>query len=50
MEEEKDKPKVTDKETIKPAGGKQEELSEKELEKAAGGAIDAFIKIEGVQE
>jgi hypothetical protein len=40
MAEEKDKPKVTDQETITPGGkkGEEEELSEKELDKAAGGS------------
>jgi hypothetical protein len=41
MAEEKDKPKVTDQETIRPGGKKreEEELSEKDLEKAAGGTM-----------
>jgi hypothetical protein len=37
MAEEKNKPKAIDQETVKPTGGKREELSEKDLDKAAGG-------------
>jgi hypothetical protein len=46
MAEEKDKSKVTDQETITPAGGKEDELSEKELEEAAGGG-KVFPKVVG---
>ena len=37
MAEEKDKPTVKDQETVEPASGK-EELSEKDLDKTAGGS------------
>jgi hypothetical protein len=42
MAKEKEKPKAKDKKTIKPAEGKKDELSEKDLSKASGGAL--FIK------
>jgi hypothetical protein len=38
MADEKEKAIEKDQETIKPAGGKKEELSEKDLDKASGGA------------
>ncbi len=37
MSEEKDKAIEKDQQTILPAGGKQDELSEKDLDKASGG-------------
>jgi len=43
MTEEKEK--VQDQETTKPGDGKQAELSEQDLEKAAGGAFNAFINM-----
>jgi len=48
MAEEKEKAIAKDQETIESGEDKQAELSEKDLEKAAGGAYDAFIKIEGM--
>ena len=45
MADEKEKAKVTDQETIKPTGGKEEELSEKDLDKASGG-IKSMIGVD----
>ena len=49
MEDAIGKKLVKDQKTIKPEEGKQDELSEKDLGKAVGGAaVDYFIKIDGV--
>lgn len=44
MAEKKEKAIDKDQEIIKPAGGKKEDLSEKDLEKASGGAFNAYLK------
>ena len=43
MADERENTIEKDQEIQKPAGGTKEELSEKELGKASGGAIDAFM-------
>jgi len=45
MSEEKDKAIEKDQQTILPAGGKQDELSEKDLDKASGGWIQKCINL-----
>ena len=47
MAEEKEKAIEKDQETTKPAGAKKEDLSEKDLDKASGGAAghDKWIEI-----
>jgi hypothetical protein len=42
MADEKEEAKITEQETITPAEGKKDELSEQDLSKASGGAL--FIK------
>jgi len=44
MADEKKKAIEKDQATIKPSGGKKDELSEKDLDKAAGGAFNAYDK------
>jgi len=48
MAEEKEKAITKDQETIESGEGKKDELSEKDLGKAAGGAYDAFLKLDGM--
>jgi len=43
MAEEKVKGIEKEQEAVKPTGSKKEELSEQDLDKASGGAIDSFI-------
>lgn len=45
MAEEKEKAVEKDQGTTKPAGGKKDELSEKDLDKASGGHVD-WIKLD----
>lgn len=50
MSEEKDKAAEKDQQTIQSTGGKQDELSEKDLDKASGGlgTYKGWIEIESV--
>jgi hypothetical protein len=48
MAEEKEKAIEKDKETKKPAGGKKDELSEKDLDKASGGGHVGWIEVDKV--
>ena len=45
MSEEKDKAIEKDQQTILPTGGKPDELSEKDLDKASGGVLEKWINI-----
>ena len=47
MAEEKEKAIEKDQESMKPVGGKKEELSEKDLVKASGGAFNAYLVFNG---
>jgi hypothetical protein len=51
MAQEKNKPKAGDQETIQPGGKKRqdEELCEKDLDKAAGGAVNAYLQVDGIK-
>jgi hypothetical protein len=49
MADEKEKTIQADQEATNPAGDKQAELSEKDLEKASGGAFDAYIQINDIK-
>jgi hypothetical protein len=48
MAEEKEKAIEKDQETKKPAGGKKDELSEKDLDKASGGGHVDWIEVDKV--
>ena len=49
MANEEEKAIEKDREAIKPSEGKQDDLSEKDLGKAVGGAVNAYIYIDGIQ-
>lgn len=46
MADDKKKEIEKDQETIKPAGGKKDELSEKDLDKASGGGFEKWISFQ----
>jgi hypothetical protein len=46
MADEKEKAIQSGQEATNPAGDKQAELSEKDLEKASGGAFNAYLQID----
>ena len=48
MSEEKDKAIEKDQQTIQSTGGKQEELSEQDLDKASGGKTQKWIEVDHV--